>query len=596
MRPLFALCVVIALTSPVVVAQQPAREIPRKPGVGTASISGIVVTDDVDARPLRRARVFLNNADEEIARTTISDDAGGFRFDRLPAGRYTIGGAKEGYVATNFGALRPGGAGSPVVLADGVSRTDTRLPLPRGAVITGTLLDPEGNPIPGVAMRALRYGYTRNGERRLTPVTTTMASHITDDRGVYRIYGLPPGEYTIAAPAIPSLSTGDEILMMTESDVRRALDEVRQASRQLSTMAAENGASSVGGGDEPRAAGFATVYYPGTPVASQSLMIPLARAEERIGIDFQLQYVPMSTIHGSVIGPSSMISFLTTVHLVATDEVVLSDTNSAARRTSVTAKGEFSFANVPPGSYVVVAKAGQSGTSVLWATADVVVDGQSQPEVALSMQQGLTVSGRVAFQGRAPVPTATRLRVVLAPVLSGAQVSLASTPARVDASGRFSITGVTAGRYRLEASIDGPSPWMLASSIVSGRDVLDAPIDLRQSLDGAVVTFSDSQAELSGVVRDSPGRPLNGDTVMMFPVDRTLWTPGARRIRAVQSAVDGTFQFRRLPAGEYYVAAVGDADEGEWYDPLLLDRLAASSAMKTTIAEGEKKTIDITHQ
>ena len=68
-----------------------------------------------------------------------------------------------------------------------------------------------------------------------------MASHITDDRGMYRIYGLPPGEYTIAAPAIPSLSTGDEILMMTENEVRRALDEVRQASRQQSTIATENG-------------------------------------------------------------------------------------------------------------------------------------------------------------------------------------------------------------------------------------------------------------------------------------------------------------------------------------------------------------------
>jgi len=539
--------------------------------------------------------VFLNNQEEEIARTTISDDAGRFRFDGLPAGRYTIGGAKEAYVTTNYGALRPGAAGTPVVLADGVSRTDLTLPLLRGAVITGTLLDAEGSPIPGVAMRALRYGYTKNGERRLTPVTTTMASHITDDRGMYRIYGLPPGEYTIAAPALPSFSTGDEILMMSESDVRRALDEVRQASRQLNAIAAENGPSSAGGADEPRAVGYATVFYPGTTVASQSLMVPLARAEERIGVDFQLQYVPMSTIRGSVIGPSNMTSLLTTVHLVSTDDVILADTNSAARRTSVTARGEFSFVNVPPGSYVVIARV-QSGTSVLWATADVVADGQSQPEVALSMQQGLTVSGRVAFQGRATIPTATRLRVALVPVLSGAQVSLASTPARVDPSGRFSISGVSAGKYRLEASIDGLSPWMLASSTVSGRDVLDAPIDLRQSLNGAVVTFSDSPAELSGVVRDSAGRPLNGDTVILFPVDRTLWTPGSRRIRAAQSAVDGTFQFRRMPAGEYYVAAAGDADEGEWYDPLLLDRLTVSSARKTTIAEGEKKTIDIIHQ
>jgi hypothetical protein len=322
-------------------------------------------------------------------------------------------------------------------------------------------------------------------------------------------------------------------------------------------------------------------------------MISLGRAEERTGVDFQLQYVPMSTIRGSLIGPGNMALYLSTVHLIATDEVILSDTNSAARRTSVTDKGEFSFVNVPPGSYVVVAKAAQ--LNGLWASADVVVDGQSQPEVVLSMQQGLTVSGRVAFDGRASTPTASRLQIQLVPVLSGAQVSLASAPVRVADSGRFSITGVAAGRYRLQASIDGPSPWMLASSTVSGRDVLDAPMDLRQSVDGAVVTFSDRPAELSGVVRDGAGRPVNADTVILFPTDRSLWTPGSRRIRALQSAVDGTFQFRRLPTGEYYVAAVDDADEGEWFDPVVLDRLAVSTGTKTTIAEGERKTIDVMH-
>src|SRR4029453_2305972 len=347
MRRWLAIYFAISLTpNAPAVAQQPPREVARKPGVGTASISGNVVTDDADARPLRRARVFLNNPEEEIARTTISDDAGRFTFAGLPAGRYTIGGAKEGYVTSSYGALRPGGAGSPVVIADGVSRTDLTVPLLRGAVLTGTLLDPDGNPIPGVAMRALQYGYKSHGERRLTAITATMASHVTDDRGMYRIYGLAPGEYAIAAPAIPSLSTGDEILMMTESEVRRALDEVRQASRQQSPTIADHGAGGVSTGEESRAVGYATVYYPGTPVASQSLMIPLGRAEERTGVDFQLQYVPMSTIRGSLTGPASMVLYLSTVHLIATDEVILSDTNSAARRTAVTAKGEFSFVNV----------------------------------------------------------------------------------------------------------------------------------------------------------------------------------------------------------------------------------------------------------
>jgi|RhiMethySRZTD1v2_1073278.scaffolds.fasta_scaffold04203_14 uncharacterized protein (DUF2141 family) len=589
MRPL-TLCLALSLGwSAPAIGQQPAREA-RRPGVATGSVSGIVVTDDPEGKPLRRARVFLNGTEVEIARTTISDDAGRFTFAELPSGRYTIGAAKEGYVTTNFGAGRPGGAGSPVVLRDGGARGDITLRLLRGAVITGTLLDPDGQPIPGVSMRALRYGYTVNGERRLTAVTTTMAGHITDDRGAYRIYGLPPGDYTIAAPAIPQLSTGDEILMMTESEVQRALNEVRPSSRQ-SPVASET--TGVAGGDERRAVGYATVFYPGTPVSSQSVMIPLGSAEERTGIDFQLQYVPMSTIRGSVTWPSNIPPSIT-VHLIATDDVILSNTNSESRITSVQAKGEFSFANVPPGSYTVIARAPQS-SSIYWAMAEVVVDGQTQPDVALSMQPGMTLSGRVAFDSQA-APNYSRIQVSLVPLLSGAQASLATPPARVDNNGRFSISGITAGKYRLQGAIDGSPGWMVRTLAVNGHDVLDTPLDIRQSVDGVVLTFSDRVAELSGTVRDATGRSSVGETMILFPADRTLWTPRSRWIRAEQSSTEGSFQFRVLPAGEYFVAAVSDVDDYAWYDPVLLERLAVTSAVKIAIGEGEKKTLEVIAQ
>jgi len=50
-----------------------------------------------------------------------------------------------------------------------------------------------------------------------------------------------------------------------------------------------------------------------------------------------------------------------------------------------------------------------------------------------------------------------------------------------------------------------------------------------------------------------------------------------------------------LPAGEYYVTALADVEEYEWYDPAFLERVVPSSA-KTTIAEDEKKAVDVIQQ
>jgi hypothetical protein len=587
------LCIVLLL-APASQAQGPARDLTRKPVAGTASISGIVLTDDSDARPLRRVRVFLNSPDEEVARTTISDDAGRFAFEGLRAGRYTVGGTKEGYVTVNYGARRPGRVGAPVTLTEGQALADLILTLPRGAVITGVLLDPDGLPVAGVSMRALRYVYTVTGERRLSAVSATMASHITDDRGVYRIYGLPAGEYAIAAPA--TLPPGSNVLLMNDTELRAALDELKQSQRPQTTSNSNTAAGSEANVDAPRPIGYAPVFYPGTTASSQAALIPLGKSEERGGIDFQLQYVPTGTIRGGVITPVGVLPEYIRVHLIATSDVILSGNSNESRTAAVTEKGEFTFVNVPPGTYTMIAKGTRGPTangSMFWATTEVVVDGQNEQEISLSLQPALTVSGRVVFDGRTAPPDPSRIRVTLLPVLSAGQVSLGTAPVLVDTGGRFTMTGITAARYRLQASISGPSGWMLAASVVSGRDVLDTPLDLRQSVDGAVVTFTDRPGELSGVVRDSAGKPMSAHTVILFAAERTLWTPTSRRIRAVPSAADGRFLFRMVAPGEYWLAAQSDVDDGEWYDPVLLERLVTGPAVKTTISEGEKKTLDV---
>jgi hypothetical protein len=275
--------------------------------------------------------------------------------------------------------------------------------------------------------------------------------------------------------------------------------------------------------------------------------------------------------------------------------VTLASTNNEVRSALASASGEFTFSNVAPGAYTIVAKGSRFLSpigAVSWATVEVLADGQSEPQVMLSLQPSLTVSGRIAFTGRTPPPDARDVRVTLVPMLAGGQVSLATTPARVDAAGRFTIAGVTPARYRLQASLPGRADWMPASATIGGRDALEVPIDLKQGLDGAVVTFTDEPAELSGVVRDAAGKPMARQTVVLFTTDRTLWAPMSRRIRATVTAADGRFLFRMVPPGEYGLTPAADIEDGEWFDPTLLERLIPS-ATRVTVASSDKKTVDL---
>src|SRR5688500_4942466 len=112
-------------------------------GVGTAAITGAVVSDEREARPLRRARVSITGSELDIGRTTVTADDGTFSFEQLPSGRYSVTASKDGFVSMSAGADRPGRPGVGVEVRQGeTARVSLRLP--KGAVITGIVRLPTG--------------------------------------------------------------------------------------------------------------------------------------------------------------------------------------------------------------------------------------------------------------------------------------------------------------------------------------------------------------------------------------------------------------------------------------------------------------------
>jgi uncharacterized protein (DUF2141 family) len=555
------------------------RDRPTAPMTGTASISGTVMTDAEPSRPVRRAAVTANSTDRTVARTALTDDSGRFSFTNLPAGRYSIDATKRGWVTASVGARAVGRPGRATNVAEG-ERTTVRLRMTRGGVITGTILDQNGQPPTGLVVRAMKYGYAFNtGERRLQPVTSTGWG--PDDRGVYRIWGLAPGEYYVSVSAVGFIRQGRDLYLTSDLDVQEAM----RAAQSPGTPVA----------DVPRrTVGFAPVFYPGTAAVAQASPVVVRPGEERTGIDFSVQYVPTAHVEGTVSFPAGPLPAGTQVNLIANDPSAPVVGLEGLRMATIGPDGHFDFAEITPGAYVLASRASLRAAAdapqqVLSSIMDVEVQGEDVRGLQLALQDGLTVSGVVRIDGTTPPPAFSSMRATLTPV--GSAISISSGGMTLTPDGRFTITGITPGRYRLQATAPGTPPrWTVRSSVIGGQDALDTPIDIRQSYSDAIITLTDRLADVSG--RLDAGTASADYTMILFSTNQAHWSAPSRRVLTARTASDSTYTFRNVPPGEYLLAALDDVEQGEWNDPAFLQRLAAT-AMKITIAEGEKKTQDV---
>jgi hypothetical protein len=221
-----------------------------------------------------------------------------------------------------------------------------------------------------------------------------------------------------------------------------------------------------------------------------------------------------------------------------------------------------------------------------------MVDGRNVSNVVVALQQGLTVSGRIQFNGNSLPPPSdlTRMRVVATPAERPLAANLTQTATgTVDASGRFTVPGVLPGAYRITASGAG-NGWSLESSVVGGQDSLDFPVEIGpgQAATGGVITFTDRRTQLSGTLTNERGQPAPSFTLILYAADEQFWGPQSRRILPTRPDTDGRFTFNGFPPGEYKLAVLADVETGAWFDPAFLQQMEGA-AISITVAEGEKK-------
>lgn len=554
-------------------SQQP-RDGHPPPSTGAAGIAGTMVMTDPLATPVRYGVVRLTSPALAVdAIYALTGEDGGFKFSALPPGDYYVTGERPGFLPSSFGARHAAGPGTPIALAAGQRVDGVRIQLVRGSVIAGSVLDDLGRPAPGLTVTAERYGLTtETGERLPRPVEIGIGTAITDEDGLYRLYGLEPGDYILAASPTKA---GPEATAprVTDADIAWATlllntppgNPLPVDRRDKKTTAAVKGH------------GAAPLYYPSAGSVAEATRISLGVAEERTGIDFSMRPVASSIVAGQVSGSYSAIS--------GGGKVVIVDhasTFQAGARWDD--QGKFTIVGVPPGQFTIIATP-ENGQ--MRGVADVYADG-GVVLLPLSLTPNATLRGRLVFEG-ADSPDPLLARLFLAPA-SRTDAAYRTPLPRKD--GTFVLTSVPAGTYRLSATMpQNMQPgWRAKSAMLGDVDLFDTPVVVR-SLDNItdiVITFVDKRSEISGSMTGPDGAPAVDYTVLAFSADSRFWTPQSRRTQWVRPNTQGRFSVRDLPAGDYIIAAVSDIEPGQWNDAKFLEELALFG-VKVTLGDGEKK-------
>ena len=580
---------VLLLCAIAVQAQSPARDAPGTQTAGTAVISGQVVSETDPAQPIRLAKVELSSSALRRELMITSDSTGRFVFPRLAAGRYSLSVSKPGLVSTVYGAKRPGGAGVPIVLTEG-EQLQVTVRIARGAVISGTIRDANGEPAAGARLQVLTYGFDTNGARTLQNRTFSNSGNgllQTDDRGAYRIYGLRPGEYYVQAT--PASSTGGRATSAAE---------IEWAQRAIGAPGGLPGAAPPSG----QSMTLAPVLFPGTTDPAAAIPIVLKAGEERTDVDFATTFIPTATLSGIVRSPNGSPPAVAQGFMVRPNGRMGTGNTFFIRPD---ADGRFTISTVPPGDYVLAARGSmQSSTDAvpgpmaltsmpLWAMTEIAVTGQDISGLELTLAPGLNVSGKLVFDGAKAPADLSKVSISLLPQ---GPTSMGAPSVVAQPDGTFVIPGVGPGEYKLYANVPAgtaaTSPWTLRSAIVNNADTVDVPFTVRTDVGGAVITFTDRPTELTGSLLDTNGKPALEYFIVVFSVERSLWTPQSRWIRYARPGNTGSYRIAGLPPGEYHVCAMTDLEPDQLYSAGYLEPLVPAS-IKLRLADGEKKIQDL---
>jgi len=486
--------------------------------------------------------------------TVLTDAAGHFSFKDQTSGKYTVRATLDGF----FG---PSVNGFPSSSATKTVNIESQKPVPasdiymsKGGVISGRLRDPNGQPASGVSVAAFRVTYT-NGR----PQWSQANGKATDDRGEFRIFWLPPGEYYVgitprAVSAVPSLQDK-----------------------------------------------WTRTFYPGVSDTAAAGVLTVKDGMETPGIDFSVQgseSTGIFKVSGRALNPVAVPNPTTGAVDRTVSSFILSPREpglldslnppSVQNALAIAARpnGEFELRNVRTGSYDLIAyymapiqpapappptAAGavapplpQVPTNRRYNIGRVRVDvrGSDIDGINLEIERGTEIRGKVVSQGTNAIAT-DKIKVNLRSqdTIPDAFASIIGAIG-VDSNGDFSAQDVPKARYTF--SISGlPDGAYVADILQGGTTIFDSGFIVGNQPGASIeIVIAANGGIVEGRVQTADQKPAANATVVLVP--SVQHRQNSLMYKTAQSDEKGNFSMKAVPQGEYTMFAWESVPATAW--------------------------------
>ena len=502
-----------------------------------ASLQG-KVSGAVGGEPIKKATVMLSG--HGSMSSTETNEKGEFLFENLEPGRYTLVAQKTGFAPGAYGARGNSMSGVPLNLTAGQEVKELNWKLSPNSVITGKVLDAEGEPIQNAMVMPMQMAFD-HGKKIWAPAGQGM----TNDQGEYRVANLKAGSY----------------IVMASNLVNNLTSSITGAAKPVTEKA------------EPA---YVSTYYPSVTEQSMAAPVIVAMGGEAGRIDIHMVKVDSFRVKGHWDNAPTQ-GKMTLMVLTPKGSGVLG--MLSANRAQLNPDGSFEFRGVTPGDYELGAT--QDFISPMGGQMPVQVKDKHVSGLILQMPSTADVTGTFVVEGKDG--DKVNLKHLTARLNPADFVQINPPKGAADESGKFTWTAVIPGRYEVQADSGSESVYVKTVRY-AGREVDDDGIDLSAGPAGAVqITLSTEGCDVKGTVNGSDGTPMGGATVVLVPESRRL-----SQFRNLVTDQKGAFDFTKVPPGDYHILAWEELQPNQFQNPEFLAQYIARAEAVGLKAKDQK--------